>query len=699
MKKTVKSLIKITVALVVVFFIAAVVFTAVVDINHYKSEIAQLVEQEAGLKLEINGEMKLTIFSGFKFNARDIKVFAGKELIADIDSLNLGIELYSLYIGEPEISSLELHVKTLNISRNKKNQFNFLPLYNSEKDKNNAKNKNEQMKADQLALNYLALKNIQLSIEKFQYRDAIESVSVKLKTVKAALSLLPIIDHHELVIDDPRVLTGYSYSGELDVKQALINQYQIANLSLTFKDEKGDFIADKLAFNFIQEGAAHASPPLMFDAEGKLSFSLRYHVPEGASEPLWSRPDIIKVGKIDFNLPKLKLSEKEFQLEVAKAQLSMEEIAIFDTGKYTLDNLQIKSLNFNGKTINVDLKNKEKYHFNQFVLQLSNLPVIHKGKYLDIMSETFLRNFAQKGSVKFSSDSLSNQSQELKKINVALEGNNNKIALSNLSFHAMESEMNGKGHLLLHEKGYKDLAEWQLKIHSDKLNLKPLSSLLNLPGEIKGYAAINANLSGAYKDSDFSVISGTVKTKANNLLVSGIDVNKLLEDFQNSQSVGLLDVGATVLLGPAGVLVTKGKDYNALVNTLGNKGTSKIRQLNSEISYSDDIATMHDVAVSTDQYLLAVKGKINIDKNTFINFKLATIDKDGCPIYQEEVTGSLGSPTVKKVNILVSSVVNPISSLVSKVTKPLKIKCKEPFYTGVVEAPVQQGRQKEKSKE
>ncbi|MCK5649000.1 MAG: AsmA family protein [Gammaproteobacteria bacterium] len=684
MKKIFKFLLKIVAALVILFFIASILISNFVDINQYKGEIAELVEQESGLQLKINGDMKLTIFSGLKFNAEKVKLFLGDELIANINSLHIGMDPYSLYIGEPEIDSVELDVKTLKMFRDKNGQFNFLPLY---------KNKTDSQKGavsvqDKLALNYLALKNIQLSIEQFQYLDDLESVSVKLNSVNASLSLLPIIDHHELVIDDPRVLVDYTYSGELDIKQALINQFQIADLSMSFKDQKGDFIADKLAFNFIQEGAEHAAPPLMFDAKGKLSFKLRYHVPEGASEPLWSRPDIIKVGKIDFSLPKLKLSKKEFQLEISQAQVMLEEVAIFETSKYALDDLQIKSLNFDGKTIDVKLKNKEEYHFNQFVLQLSNLPVIHKGKYIDIMSETFLRKFSQKGRVKFSSDSFSNQYQELQKINMALEGKNNKIALANLSFYAMDSKVNSKGHFLFNKKDQKGAAEWQLKIHSDKLNLKPLFSLLNLPVEIKGYAAIDTNLSGAYKDSDFSVISGTVKTKANNLLVSGIDVNRLLNDFQNSQSVGLLDVGAVALLGPAGVLVTKGNDYNTLVNTLGSKGTSKIRQLNSEISYSDDIATMHDVAFSTDKYRLAVKGKVNIDKNTFINFKLATIDKDGCPVYEEEVTGSLNSPTVKKVNILVSGVVNPISSLVSKIKKPLNIKCKEPFYDGVVKAPL-----------
>ena len=696
MNKIFKSILKITMFLMIVFFTISVLVALLVDINHYKKEIVQIVEQETGLKLEINGDMKLTIFSGFKFNVNDVKLSLGEELIADIDSLYLGLKLYSIYQGEPVISSIKLRVKTLRFSRDKKGQFNFLPLYNATASNKTISNKTISNKTehkknvqdtDNLSLNYLAIKNISLSIEKFQYLDDLESVSVKLNQVQASLSLLPIIDHYELVIDDPRVLVNYNYSGELNIKQAFINQYQIANLSLLFKDKKGDFIAQKLAFNFVQEGTEHASPPLVFDATGKLSFKLFYQTPEGASEPLWTRPDIIKVGSFDFNLPKLRFSEKSYQFETEKAHIVFEEVAIFEAGKYKLDNFFIKTLALNGKKINIKLQDEDQYHLKNYVLQMTELPVIHKGKILDIKSDLFLQKFAQKGSIKFSSDSLRQKAEGINAINLSLTGKDNKISLSKLSFLAMESAFNAEGHLLLNKTALKSLSNWQFNVRSEKLNLKPLADLLNLPSHAEGYISFDTHLSGDYQNSTFNLNSGLINTKANNILLRGIDIDKVLESFQSSQSVGLLDVGAIALLGPAGMLVTKGNDYNNLVKSLESKGNSKIKQLNSEISFSDSIATFKDVAFATEKYRLAAKGQIDVAKKIFINFEVATIDKPGCVIYKEQVTGSLESPAVKKVNILVKGVVNPIGSLVSKVTKPLNMNCKEPFYTGVVAAP------------
>ncbi|MCW8930299.1 MAG: AsmA family protein [Gammaproteobacteria bacterium] len=686
MKKTIKSLMKIIVILLLLFITASVLFTVLVDINEYKNELVELVEKEAGLKLEINGDMKLTIFSGLKFNAENVKLSLGDELITDINSLHVGVDPYSLYIGEPEINSVELDVKILNIFRDKNNLFNFLPLYSNDIDKNTSSLQEDNI--EKLTLNSLKLKDIKLSIEHFQYLDDLQSVSVELNSVKASLSLLPIIDHYDLVIDDPRILVDYTYSGSLSLKQVLINQYQIYDLSLIFKDQNGEFVTDKLNFNFIQEGANHAPPPLIFDAQGNLSFKLDYNIPEGASEPLWSQPSVIKVGKFDFNLPKFKLTQKEFQLESDQAHLVFEEITIFEKSKYALDDLLIKSLNLDGKNINVNLPEIGNYDFNQFDLELNNFPVIHKGKPLDVMSEAFLRKFSQKGSVHFSSDSLSHDSHSLNQLKLSIKSEKNKIALENLSFNALESEMKADGHLLLHAINSKELSKWQFNARSEKLNLFPLSKLLSATSEITGYATIDSHLVGSLKNSNFSVSSGAVKTKANNLLVTGNNIDKVLEDFQSSQSVGLLDVGAVALLGPAGVLVTKGNDYNSLMNSLGNEGTSKVKQLISEISFSDDIATMDDVAFSTEKYRLAVNGKINLEKNIFVNFEIATIDKKGCPVYKEMVTGSLESPRVKKVNVLVSGVMNPINSLVSKIKKPLNIHCKEPFYTGGVEAPI-----------
>lgn len=676
MKKLFKTLLKVVAILIVLFLVVSILVATLVDINQYKNEIAQWVENETGLKLEINGDMALSVFSGVKFNAKDIKLFQNKALIADIDSLHLGVDIHSLYIGEPEITSLELHANILNISRDKKGNYNFLPLLTNSQD--------NTVEADDLSLNQLSVKDIQLSIDRFHYLDDLESLSIKLDKVKASLSLLPIIDHHKLVIDDPRILVAYSYSGELAVRQALINQYQIADLSLQFKDHMGDFIAEHMAFSFIQEGVDHALPPLVFDANGTLMFKVAYHIPDGAAEPLWTQPDVIKVAKFDFNLLSLKLNNKQYQLETDNAHLAFEKVAIFEAGQYVLNDLLIKSLAFESKQVDLNWKNEGKYFFKKFLLQVNDLPVIHKGKPLELMSDVFLKKFAQKGSVSFSCDSVSNKAQGLENVKIFLKGKNKRISLSTLSFKAMESELTGEGYIKLEKKS----PQWELKIRSDKLNLQPVAGLMNAPAKIEGYASIDTHLSGVLQNSDFKVSTGRIQTRANNVLIDGIDFDKVLEDFQSSQSVGLLDVGAVTLLGPAGMLVTKGNDYRTLSNSLASKGRSKIIQLNSDIAYSDDIATMNDVAFATEKHRLAVNGKINVQNNTFIKFEVATVDAHGCPIYKEEVKGSLDSPSVRKVNVLVSGVVNPVSSVISKVTKRLKMRCKKPFYTGVVKPAV-----------
>jgi len=143
-----------------------------------------------------------------------------------------------------------------------------------------------------------------------------------------------------------------------------------------------------------------------------------------------------------------------------------------------------------------------------------------------------------------------------------------------------------------------------------------------------------------------------------------------------------------VLLGPGGIVLTKGNDYNSLLNSISNQGSSKISQLNVTVDFADDIAAMTDVAFATEKHRLAVKGKINFQKNTFLNFEVATVNKHGCAVYKEEVFGSLDDPKVKQVNFLVKGVVNPISSLLKKIKDPLKIKCQIPFYNGVVKAPL-----------
>lgn len=690
MKKLLTALLKIASVLIIIFLISAFLIWALVDINQYKAEITQLVEQETGLTLEMNGDLKLSILSGIKFDADDVKLFIKKELIADIKSLQLGVSPSSLYRGEPEINSLDLSARMLSIYRDKKGRFNFLAVdeqksLSQAQSKESEKAKTEQ--AEKLSIHTLLLKNINLSIDNFQYLDDLSAVSIKLTNSKVSLSQLAIIDQYELVIDDPRVLLDYFITAELEVKKALINQYQITSLETRFSNKKGDITADNITFGFIEEGSKHSAPPVIFDAHGRLVVKLHYPEPEEGSDIDWTQPEHLHIGEFDFNFPKFNAADKQYKITAQQTHLVFDEMHIFEANKYLLNELLIKSLVVDSKTISVTPANNsgEHYDCNQVQVQLNNVPLLHKGKPPELMSTAFLSTFAKKGGVQLSCDNLRYKSQRIDNISIALKGNSRQIDLLPMSINLMGSSLAAEGSYHLPTKN--NPAQWQLKLQSDKLNLTTVAELTNSPIAIEGFSSMDTHLSGSYQDSRWQISNGTINNQANNILLTGININKILDDFQNSQSVGLLDVGAVVLMGPTGMLLTKGNDYNKLLNTLDGKGSSKINQLSLNMTFTDDILSMNDVAFATPKHRLAVKGKFNNKQQTFMDFKVATIDKQGCPIFEEQVKGTLAKPKVEKVNVLVSSIVNPISSLVKKVTKPLKMSCSEVFYSGVVKAP------------
>ncbi len=675
----IKKILKFLAVLVGLFLLISVLVMTLVDINQYKDEISQFVKDETGLSLEIEGDLYLSIFSGVKINANDIKLSHNNNVIAYIDNIILGTSLASLYHDKPEIDSLEVNLKQLSLRRNKQGEYEFLPLYKQTPD-NNAEN-NSVGQSEHLFLQHLAIKNIQLSIGEFQFLDKSNALSIKLESLNASLSALQVMDHYELVLDDPRFLLDYDYSGKLSAAKALVNQYHASDVSISLNAQKGHIIADEFLFHLIEQSKGKAPKKLDLSGQGKLKVSVDYLIPKGEFEPLWSEPQTIKLSEINFDLAEFLFVQQEFRLNMKKSHLLMDELFIFEKNKYVLKNLLLKPIVFKSEQIDISANSKDKYHLKQSVLKVSNLAILNNSKAIDPLSPNALKKFAQNSYINLSIASISeNKELGISNFKIDLKGKDKKITLSNLSFNAIDSKMNAQGEISLQKK----IPSWELKVLSDKLNLKPLSELLNLPAQPEGYIAINNNLSGTIENSDFKINNGRVHAKGNNIAINGMDLDKILNDFERSQSVGLLDVGAVALLGPAGIALSKGNDYTKLVHSLGKGGKSKITQLNSDISFANDIASMDDVSFTTGKHQLVIKGQVNLLDESFIDFEVATVDKYGCPIYKEEVKGSLSSPSTQKVSVFVGSIVNPVKSAVSKITSPIKSQCKEPFYNGVL---------------
>ena len=680
-----KLVLKIFAAIVVVFLLLAILVPVFVDINHYKAEITTLVKNKTGLSLDIQGDLQLSILTGIEFSVDNISLSNGKNLIADIEHLSLKLTPEFLYSKNLTITSLAIKARALNIIIDKNGQYNFMPSSATNTKEESSKAHTQEMDVEYFETVYI--KDFVLNIQKLNYQDHLTGDSIILNKAVAELSLLPVIDHYKLVIDQPSVIVNYRQKGKLAIKNIHLPHEQIKNLELNFTDNKGFLLTNTFHFSYIQKTAPKKgtqSRDIKFNMDNTLKLELVYPASDSNEIP-WSKPERISIELSEANITDLKLIEGRYIVDAETLHMNIERQDLYASGQSKIKDLTINSILLSGDKIKVEIPDKRQYTLTHLESGLKNFPVFKKGHYLELLSKDFLSQFARQGLFSLKSSQLFGDKIGLNNFTMLIKGKQKEIVLSKLTLKAMDSVLESKGKIFWDKNDIR----WHLNINSKKLNLEPVSRLMGTGTILDGYVSVNNDLSGTIGKGTFKILEGNVLVDGKMLHLNGFDLNKVLKDFQSSQSVGLLDVGAVVLLGPAGVLVTKGNDYRTLVNSVSNKGNTTIKQLHSEIYFSKGTSAMKDVAFSTDLYRLAIKGKIDTINNKFINFNVATVNKYGCPVYKEEVRGSLSDPRVKEVNVLVSSVVNPVQSVLRKVSKAMNIKCDKAFYKGLVKAPGQ----------
>jgi AsmA protein len=178
--------------------------------------------------------------------------------------------------------------------------------------------------------------------------------------------------------------------------------------------------------------------------------------------------------------------------------------------------------------------------------------------------------------------------------------------------------------------------------------------------------------------------TGEVTLRGENLMLYGKDIDRDFARYESSQNFNLVDAGALFFLGPLGLAVTKGYNFASTFQESG--GSSSIGKLFSDWKVERGIAQAKDVAMTTKQSRISLKGKLNFVKERFDNVLIALIDDRGCARVQQKISGPFRKPVVEKPNVLMS-LTGPALNLF-KQAKDLFTdgKC-EAFYTGSVPAP------------
>jgi AsmA protein len=213
-------------------------------------------------------------------------------------------------------------------------------------------------------------------------------------------------------------------------------------------------------------------------------------------------------------------------------------------------------------------------------------------------------------------------------------------------------------------------------------------SLKKIPRKtIEGLINFSADLTAMGKSVDEvkRSLNGNLSLNGENLMLYNIDIDALVTKYERSQNFNLVDVGAFLLAGPFGPVLTKSYNLTRLYQeSQGGKGI--IRKLVSDWKVKNGIAEARDVALASKKKRVAMKGGLNLINERFVDVTIAALDKRGCAVYSEKVHGSFHKPQIEKESVFKSitgSVTNPLEDA----WKFIQGKKCTVFYSGSVAQP------------
>ncbi|MBS1975963.1 MAG: hypothetical protein JST46_01245 [Bacteroidetes bacterium] len=178
---------------------------------------------------------------------------------------------------------------------------------------------------------------------------------------------------------------------------------------------------------------------------------------------------------------------------------------------------------------------------------------------------------------------------------------------------------------------------------------------------------MDVQASGTKQSELFRTMQGGMTLAADSLQLYGLDLDALLEDYRKSQNFNLVDVGAFMLTGPAGPVLTKGNDFAKLLSIkLQPTDKTEVVRFFANWNISGGMLAAQDVALSTRKNRVAFMGKIDFAHDTIPGFTVAILDKKGCSIMDQQLFGKLNKPQRGKPNVmgaLFGSVTNAVSAV------------------------------------
>lgn len=230
--------------------------------------------------------------------------------------------------------------------------------------------------------------------------------------------------------------------------------------------------------------------------------------------------------------------------------------------------------------------------------------------------------------------------------------------------------------------------EFSANLTISKFRFEEMLAAFKQKKTMRGELDLNARLAanGGNVDEMKRTAEGEVSLRGHDLVFEGLDLDRVLEKYEKSQQINPSDVSAFFMAGPLGALLAKGYDFgNIYKESLGGK--SAIRKLVSDWKVEKGVAEAKDVAFTTNKNRVALKGKLDFNRERFEGLTVAVLNARSCAVYSQKIEGSFKNPRIDKPSIVMRSLMGPILSLTKKPLEMLEGGKCEVFYRGSVEQP------------
>lgn len=614
MKALLKIVGGIVLLLVVVVAAGGVLLGMFFDPNEYKPEIRKLALEQAGIELNINGELGWSVFPWLGIEINQISVnYPGQPQLAELNQAQVSVELPALLSGNIKMSSIVLDGLTLNLVKTQAGDTNWAVTGAAAGSKDPAPEQSTPSTAQASGGAALALdiESIAITNGNISYRDESTGSGVKL---------------NDFTMTSGKVVTGAYFPAELSFS-AVQSHNDEAQISVATQ-MKAEFFLDLaqqivnirgLSSQLDLAGKPFNDKTVRVALSGDIESDLG-HQSASINNLRLSAANLNASGNVkvaDFSKPSI-----SGQLDVATFSLQELLSALGQAPIPTTDSEVLKAISFNGQlggpanTLGMSkmtLKLDDTTFNGTFVMNLANGAIVFNLQGDELNADRYLppkSEQAETGTT--ASQSGERYSKEpvipvetLRGLNLDVTLGLQKLLISNLTITQLALQTTAQGGLVNVNKFNADMYSGTVR-NSAVIDARKSPTRLTIKENIQGIQVGDLLMDAASVDR----LTGTFSTTAS-LTARGESVHAIINSLNGSANVKMpdgeirgIDIAQTICQGFNNVAALG-------VNAEQVDRSTPFANLNSNFNFTNGVMTNKDLRTTLDA--MTVKGRGEVD--------------------------------------------------------------------------------------